>query len=339
MNIEMAIVFCAFMIDLAIGDPRALPHPVVGMGRVISKLERPLRAAAASPLLQWLVRPFGGSCEDRALKLAGLIYPLVLVGGSFCLGWAILYLLSLLHLWLAYGAAAWMISTTIAAKGLGDAGMDIYRLLKQGKLPEARYALSMIVGRDTDQLDESEITRGAVETVAENIVDAIISPLFYAFIGGAPLALAYRAANTLDSMVGYKNEKYRYLGWASARFDDVANWIPARLTALAIAAAAAILGLKAGGALSTVRRYARLHPSPNSGFPESAVAGALGVQLGGLNYYKGIASDRARMGEPLHSLKAEHIRLTVRIMYVSSIIFVIVASGAVLAVARLFSHT
>ncbi|WP_372632254.1 adenosylcobinamide-phosphate synthase CbiB [Cohnella sp.] len=335
MSIDIAIVASAFLIDLAIGDPRALPHPVVGMGRLISKLERPLRRAAAGPLLRRLARPLGGAPdEDKALKLAGIVYPVVLVGGSFLLGWTILFLLELLHPWLAYGAAAWMISTTIAAKGLGDAGVDIYRLLKKDKLPEARNALSMIVGRDTDKLDESEITRGAVETVAENIVDAIVSPLFYAFIGGAPLALAYRAANTLDSMVGYKNEKYKDLGWASARFDDLANWIPARLSALAIAVAAALLRLRAGRVLGTVRRYARLHPSPNSGFPESAVAGALGVQLGGLNYYKGVASDRARMGEPLRPLAAEHIRLAVRIMYVSSILFAVAAAALAFAVVR-----
>ncbi|MFC4596647.1 adenosylcobinamide-phosphate synthase CbiB [Cohnella hongkongensis] len=334
MSVEIAIVASALVIDLAIGDPRALPHPVVGMGHIISKLERPLRAAAAGPLLQRLARPLGGSSEDKALKLAGIAYPVVLVGGSFLLGWTILFLFGLLHPWLAYGAAAWMISTTIAAKGLGDAGMDIYRLLKEDKLPEARRALSMIVGRDTDKLDESEITRGAVETVAENIVDAIVSPLFYALIGGAPLALAYRAANTLDSMVGYRNDKYRDLGWASARFDDLANWIPARLSVLAIAAAAAILKLNAGRVVGTVRRYARLHPSPNSGFPESAVAGALGVQLGGLNYYQAVPSERAAMGEPLHRLHAEHIRLAVRIMYAASIFFVAAASGIALLIGR-----
>jgi len=338
MFVDIAIVLSAFLIDLAVGDPRALPHPVVGMGHLIRKLERPLRAVASSRALRGLAKRFGAknsAMEDRALKYAGIAYPLLLVGGSFLIGWLILFLLGKIHPLLAYGAAAWMISTTIAAKGLGDAGMEIYRLLKDNRLPEARQALSMIVGRDTADLDESEITRGAVETVAENIVDAIVSPLFYALIGGAPLALAYRAANTLDSMVGYKNDKYLHLGWASARFDDLANWIPARLTALAIAAASVFFNLRANRVLGTVRSFARLHPSPNSGFPESAVAGALGVQLGGLNYYKGVPSDRARMGEPLRPLEAEHIRLVVRIMYASSILFVIAASG----VAFVIRHT
>jgi len=329
--VEIGIVLSAFIIDLAVGDPRALPHPVVGMGNVIRKLEPFLRRLSGSRLLRLTLHPrdpASPEAHQKTLRLAGILFPLLLVGGSFAATWALLYALSLVHPWLGYAAAAWFVSTTVAAKGLADAGLDIYRLLRAGDLPEVRRALSMIVGRDTDNLSEAEIARGAVETVAENIVDAIVSPLFYALIGGAPLAMAYRAANTLDSMVGYKNEKYASLGWASARFDDLANWIPARLSALAIAAAAGLLKLSPRRALFTVRRYARLHPSPNSGFPESAVAGALGIQLGGLNYYKGVASDRARMGEPLVPLEAEHIRLTARLMYLSSALFLLFAAAA-----------
>jgi len=324
--IEIGIVLCAYIIDLAVGDPRGLPHPVVGMGYAIRKLELPLRRAARTSWLQKAASPLAGRIsdpEDRALRVAGTAYPILLVGGSFAVTWLLLYGLSLIHPWLAYATSAWLISTTVAAKGLGDAGMEIYRLLKEGNMAKARHALSMIVGRDTDNLSEGEITRGAVETVAENIVDAILSPLFYALIGGAPLAMAYRAANTLDSMVGYKNDKYVQLGWASARFDDLANWIPARLSALFISAAAWMTQARARRSLRTVATYAHLHPSPNSGYPESAVAGALGIQLGGLNYYKGVASDRARMGEPIHPLQAEHIRRTVKLMHVSSALFVV----------------
>ncbi|WP_239613603.1 adenosylcobinamide-phosphate synthase CbiB [Cohnella mopanensis] len=322
--IEAAIILAAYAIDLLIGDPRAIPHPVVGMGYAIRKLEQPMRHIARWRGFQKLTGSAGSSdteSANRALKVVGIGYPIVLVGGSFALVWLVLELLGRIHPWLAYAVEAWLISTTIATKGLADAGMEIYRLLKQGDLPKARYSLSMIVGRDTESLNEGEITRGAVETVAENIVDAILSPLFFALIGGAPLAMAYRAANTLDSMVGYKNDKYLHLGWASARFDDLANWIPARLSALFIASASFVLRLPFRRPLRTVSRFARLHPSPNSGFPESAVAGALGIQLGGLNYYKGVASDRARMGEPLQPLEAEHIRWTVRLMYVSSALF------------------
>lgn len=319
-EVGITLVLIAYVIDLIVGDPRMLPHPVVWMGTAIRKLEQPLRQIAKA--ISKTEYPSSG----RSLKWIGIAYPILLVGGSFALTWLLLELLHRIHPWLAYGMEAWLISTTIATKGLGDAGMEIYHLLKRGDLPKARTALSMIVGRDTDSLNEGEITRGAVETVAENIVDAILSPLLYALIGGAPLAMAYRAANTLDSMVGYKNDKYVHLGWASARFDDAANFLPARMSALFIAVGSWLLRLPVKRTIHTVRRYARLHPSPNSGFPESAVAGALGIQLGGLNTYNGIASDRARMGEPLHPLHAEHIRWTVRIMVVSSAIFVVTFS-------------
>ncbi|HBI04456.1 MAG TPA: cobalamin biosynthesis protein CobD, partial [Paenibacillaceae bacterium] len=168
--------------------------------------------------------------------------------------------------------------------------------------------------RDTEKLDEKEVSRGAVETVAENIVDAIISPLFYAAIGGAPLAMAYRAANTLDSMVGYKNEKYLQLGWASARFDDIANFIPARLTAILLVGVSWVLKLNGKGAIQGILRDARKHPSPNSGFTEAGVAGALGIQLGGLNFYQGIPSQRATMGIPTRPLRSADILTTNKIM-------------------------
>ncbi|ANE46362.1 cobalamin biosynthesis protein [Paenibacillus swuensis] len=302
------ILVAAYITDLIVGDPRKVPHPVVGMGRTISALERAIRRRVESA---------------RGLKRAGFLLPIALVGGSFALTWALLRLLAMIHPWAALGAEVWLIATTVAAKGLAQAGMDIFRCLARGDLIASRRALGMVVGRDTADLDEAEITRGAVETVAENIVDGIISPLFYAAIGGAPLAMAYRAVNTLDSMVGYKNERYLHLGYASARLDDVANWLPARLTVLALAGAAFLMRLPVGRMLRTVGRDARRHPSPNSGFPESAVAGALGVQLGGLNYYKGVPSDRARMGDALQSLQPGHIRSTVKLMYGSSALFVV----------------
>lgn len=188
----------------------------------------------------------------------------------------------------------------------------------------------MIVGRDTGHLDSPEIVRGTVETVAENIVDAIISPLFFALLGGAPLAMAYRAVNTLDSMVGYKNDKYRDLGWASARLDDVANYIPARMTALLLTLCAALLRLDWRRCWHTVRRDARLHPSPNSGYPESAVAGALGIRLGGENVYHGVTSFRAYMGDPLRTMEPEDIIVTSRMMMWSSAIFVCICAAVAL---------
>ncbi|MWV44367.1 cobalamin biosynthesis protein CobD [Paenibacillus sp. HJL G12] len=312
----MMIMAAAFILDLLIGDPRWIPHPVIGMGKAIKKLEA------------WIRRRF----QPEHLKKAGILLPIVVAGGSLVITWALLQLLGWIHPWLAWAAEIVLIATTIAVKGLKDAGMEVYRHLKKGDLPAARNSLGMIVGRETSHLDEPEIVRGTVETVAENIVDAVISPLLYALIGGAPLAMAYRAVNTLDSMVGYKNDKYIHLGWASARLDDIANWIPARLTALLLTITAVILRLDSKRALRMVRRDARRHPSPNSGFPESAVAGALGIRLGGTNVYHGVSSFRAYMGDALRPMEAQDIRLTNRMLYTVSALFVIIALLAIWAV-------
>ncbi|MDR1702569.1 MAG: adenosylcobinamide-phosphate synthase CbiB, partial [Sporomusaceae bacterium] len=219
--------------------------------------------------------------------------------------------------------------------------------------------VSYIVGRDTARLDAPEITRATVETVAENIVDGIIAPLFYAMagsvlfsfaaadsellfsaaIGSTPLAFLYRAVNTMDSMLGYKNEKYRDFGMAAARVDDVFNYIPARLTGMLIVLAAFLLSYDAKGALRSILRDARKHPSPNSGFAEAGVAGALGVRLGGLNFYGGVSSFRAYMGEAKTPLRLEHIQAANRIMYVTTFLFVpviVLLKGAGLFIAALF---
>ncbi|GAB6988258.1 adenosylcobinamide-phosphate synthase CbiB [Paenibacillus pini] len=309
--IAIGIIIAALVMDLIIGDPRWIPHPVIGMGKVISRLERIIRSTYVEP---------------KSLKKAGILLPVVVVGGSFLLTWIIITCLYNIHPWIAWSAEAIFIATTIAVKGLKDAGMEVFRHLREGDLPAARQALGMIVGRDTAHLDEPEIVRGTVETVAENIVDAIISPLFYALIGGAPLAMAYRAVNTLDSMVGYKNDKYMNLGWASARLDDIANYIPARLTALLLIMCSWLLRLDYIRAARTIRRDARLHPSPNSGFPESAVAGALGIRLGGENVYHGVASFRAYMGEATRALEAKDIMTTARLMVTVSVLFIVIGS-------------
>jgi len=293
------VLLAAYVLDRMIGDPRSLPHPVIGMGKAITAIERVIRRFVSRP---------------RGLKLAGLFLPLTVVGGTWALTAVLLWLLSLVSPWLMWIAEVWLVSTTIASRGLKDAGMAVYAELHKGDIPAARQALGMIVGRDTAALDSPEIVRGTVETVAENIVDAIVSPLFFALLGGAPLAMAYRAVNTLDSMVGYKNEKYRELGWASARLDDAANLVPARLTALLLVLCARLLRLDWRRSLRTVLRDARLHPSPNSGYPESAVAGALGIRLGGMNVYHGVASFRSYMGDPLRTMEPEDIILTSRLM-------------------------
>jgi adenosylcobinamide-phosphate synthase len=310
---EIAIMLiAAIIIDWLIGDPKWPTHPVIYIGRFIRWLEK--RVLPSKP---------SKSGNHRSVKLRGIILCLVTV--SLCCGfiWVILWICNFIHPWLGYAVNTWFISTTIAIKGLKDAGMLVYRPLQDGDLNEARTYAGYIVGRDTSGLTQQEAVRAAVETIAENIVDAVVSPLFFALLGGAPLAMLYRASNTLDSMVGYKNETYLHLGWASARWDDLLNWIPARMTGLLL-----ILSTLMDSTMSTIqawkaiRVFAHLHPSPNSGIPESAVAGALSIELGGRNYYAGVPSDRARMGWPIHILSSEDILSTIKLLYRVSYLWV-----------------
>ena len=307
---SVTLVALAVVLDLIVGDPRALPHPVVIIGRGISALER-----------RWN----HGSAQYR--RAMGFLLTAVIVLGTFTAAWLVVALLTQLHPWLGLAAELWLLATTLAIKGLAEAGKAIAQPLAQGNLHAARHALSMVVGRDTDSLDEPEITRGAVETVAENTVDGITSPLLFAVIGGAPLALAYKAINTLDSMVGYRNERYADFGYASAKLDDIANWLPARLTALCLwLAGSGLIGRgvtvsRWRGALAATCREAPRHPSPNAGWPEAMVANLLGVQLGGTNFYHGVASHRAILGSGQMPLNVAHISITLRLMHGGWLLF------------------
>lgn len=309
-------VLLAYLLDLLIGDPRWLPHPVVGMGKLTTGVERVIRPWYAALSTDRRRQKWGG-------RLLGLLFPLVVGGCAWLFAWFILRAAAKLDGLVAACLEIFLLSTTLATRGLAEAGTAIYRKLAAGDLAGARRELAKVVGRDTEQLDEREVTRGAVETVAENIVDAVTAPLFFALIGGVPLAFFYRAVNTLDSMVGYDNERYRDLGWASARLDDLLNWLPARLTFLLIPLAAWLLRLDARGAWKMGRRDAGKHPSPNSGWPEAAVAGALRVQLGGTNYYQGFPSHRPLLGEPTAPLEARQILPTIYLLYLTTALFCI----------------
>jgi len=301
-------VALAFLLDLLVGDPRWIPHPAVMIGKAIALTENISRRISRSP---------------AALIITGLLTVIVIVGGSWCLTWFVVRWAFGFSFWAGAALSVWLISTTIAARGLSSAASEIYDLLKKGGLDEARRKVGLIVGRDTGNMEPRCVVRATVETVSEGIVDGVVAPLFYAFIGGAPLAMAYRAANTLDSMLGYRNERYINYGKASARFDDLVNYIPARLAGVFLLAASWMLGMRTKGALDAILKDASGHPSPNSGIPESAVAGALGVRLGGLNYYNGCASFRAYMGKDLKPLELLHINQAVRLMFLSSTIAVL----------------
>jgi len=306
---SMIIAVAAFLIDALLGDPRNKFHPVVLIGNLISLLEKILRRDDARP--------------PQKIFCGGILVAIV-VGVCYLVGLAIELLSnSIPSLAAQIFVQALALSFMISPKSLADAGREIFFLLEQENLPRAREKVGWIVGRDTKNLNEAEISRATVETVAENTVDGIISPLFYFAVGGLPLAVAYRAINTMDSMLGYKNEKYFYFGRVAARVDDVANLIPARLTGLLFVGAAFILGLDWKNAFNMMIRDASKHPSPNGGWAEATVAGALNIRLGGVNYYFGEPHFRAHMGDPNEILEATHILGAIRLMYTATILFLI----------------
>ncbi|MEW6089130.1 MAG: adenosylcobinamide-phosphate synthase CbiB [bacterium] len=297
------IVILAYILDLIFGDPGWLPHPVKGIGFTAGKLE---------PVMRKLI---------KNEKTAGVIFNILIAGGVYLSVYFIDKYLYSINKNLGLVFSVFCVYTALSIKDLKDESMSVYDELENNNIKSARERLGKIVGRDTGNLDEKEIIRAAVETVSENIVDGIISPLFYAFIGGAPLALAYKAVNTLDSMVGYKNERYRDFGWFSARVDDAANYIPARLSLLFLPLAGFLAGKNMFNSWKIIRRDGDKNPSPNSGIPEAAVAGALGVRLGGANFYNSVSITKPFIGDGINSLDKKHIKESIFIAYISSGLF------------------
>ena len=299
-------VLGGFLLDALFGDPAWLPHPVVLMGRCISALEKHLRTA--------LPRTPRGELAGGAAVAAVLPLGTLAVTGLAC--WAA----ARLHPALGLALQMLWCGQALAAKGLAQESRNVYKELAKGDLPAARRAVARIVGRDTQNLTAAGVTRAAVETVAENTSDGVIAPLLYMLLGGAPLALTYKAINTMDSMLGYKNEKYLYFGRCAAKLDDAANWLPSRLAALLWVAAAALTGNSARGAWRIWRRDRRRHASPNSAQTESACAGALGVQLAGPAYYFGEYYDKPTIGDPLREIEPWDILRANRMMYAESLL-------------------
>ena len=296
-------VLGGFVLDAVFGDPAWLPHPVVYMGKAISALEKGLRARLPKT-------PEGELWGGRILAFC-------LPVGTFAITSLVCMGAAALHPLLGLAVQVFWCGQALAAKGLVQESMNVYQELTKPDLPAARIAVSRIVGRDTQRLDEAGVTRAAVETVAENFSDGVLAPLFYLLLGGAPLALCYKAINTMDSMLGYKNEKYLYFGRTAAKLDDVANYIPSRLAALLWIMAAAFTRNDAKGAWRIWRRDRRNHASPNSAQTESACAGALGVQLAGPAYYFGEYYPKPTIGDPLRPIEPEDILRADRMMYVA----------------------
>ena len=307
---SMITAVVAFLTDALLGDPRSKFHPVVLMGNLISLSEKLLLRESDKPLMKLFK---GGMLVDLVIVVClviGLLLEKFINGiSNFA---AQIFLQAL------------VLSFMISPRTLAESARDIYYLLLGDRLDLARKRVSWIVGRDTENLNEAEVTRATIETVAENTVDGIISPLFYFAIGGLPFSIIYRAINTMDSMIGYKSEKYFYFGCTAARLDDVVNFIPARLTGLLFVCSAFLLRLDYKNAFAMMKRDASKHPSPNGGWAEATVAGALNVRLGGMNYYFGQPHFRAYMGEPNESLEAEHILGAIHMMYTATILFLVV---------------
>ncbi|MEW7314405.1 adenosylcobinamide-phosphate synthase CbiB [Buttiauxella gaviniae] len=294
----------AWLLDYWLGDPPHWPHPVRWIGNLITVTQR-------------VVRKFCKS--ERALKMGGGVLWLVVVGTTLSASWGLLHLANFIHPCVGWLVEVWMIYTVLAARCLSDAALEVYRALKDGTLADSREKLSWIVGRDTSQLERPQITRAVVETVAENSVDGVIAPLFFLMLGGAPLAMAYKAINTLDSMVGYKTEKYRAIGYVSARLDDLANYIPARLSWLLLSASAWCLRADFSRALRIGWRDRYQHSSPNCAWPEATVAGALGIRLGGPNTYFGERVEKPWMGDEQRGIALDDITRTIQLMMLASL--------------------
>lgn len=301
-------IYIGYIIDLIIGDPYSFPHPVIYIGKLIKCLENNIRKVFK---------------KEKYLKFAGFILWFITVGTTYLLTYLIIKLSKFNSITFLI-VNSFIIYTTLATKCLKDEAIKIYNILKSGDIYESRKQLSYIVGRDTNSLNEAEIIRATVETVAENTVDGIISPMFYAFIGGAPLAMAYKAINTLDSMVGYKNDKYINLGFASAKIDDIANYIPARVCIIFMTIASLILRFNYKNCFKISIRDRKNHKSPNCAYPEGAVAGALGIQLGGTNIYFGKPLYKPTIGDKYREIEIEDIKKTNKIMYLSSILSLII---------------
>ena len=299
-------VLGGFILDAIFGDPLWLPHPVVYMGKVISFLDQNLRKILPK--------------TPRGERIGGAITAFILPVGTFLVSGAVCFLFYKIHWVLGLLIQMFWCAQSLAAKGLVQESCNVYKELKKNDLPAARKAVARIVGRDTDALSMEGVTKAAVETVAENAGDGVIAPLLCMLIGGAPLALTYKAIHTMDSMLGYKNEKYINFGRVPAKLDDAANYIPSRIAALLWVLAAGFTGNNVKGAWKIWRRDRRNHASPNSAQTESACAGALGVQLAGPAYYFGEYYDKPTIGDPLRPVVPEDILKADRMMYVESIL-------------------
>ena len=307
MRWSLAALLIGFGLDLLLGDPRGVPHPVALIGKLISALERMLR------------RSFPQTAAGE--RWAGGVLWVLTAGLSLLIPALLLWACRRVSPWLALAAESVMSWQILAVRSLREESMKVYTALESGDLEASRRAVSWIVGRDTERLDEAGVARAAVETVAENTSDGVTAPLLFLALGGLPLGMVYKAVNTMDSMVGYRNERYRWFGTAAARLDDVLNWIPARLSGLLMCLSAALLpGCSGRRALRVFFRDRRKHSSPNSAHTEASCAGALGVQLAGDAWYFGKKVSKPTIGDGLRPVERADVARACRLMYATELL-------------------
>ena len=309
-----AALMAGFVLDLVFGDPKWMYHPVIFIGKTISFLEKNIRKIFPKTPTAELI---GGGVL--------VLFTLVVSGG---VPWIILYATGLIHPALQWAAGAFMCYQLLAVKCLRDESMKVYNALKSGTIEDGRRAVSMIVGRDTQALDEKGVVKAAVETVAENFSDGVLAPMFYMLIGGPVLMFIYKGINTMDSMVGYKNDRFLYFGRCAAKLDDVANYIPSRIAGLMLILAAYIGPFSGKDAKRIFLRDRRKHASPNSAQTESAAAGALQIQLAGNAYYFGKLHEKQFIGDPIREIEVDDIKRMNNLMYIASTLSVVLFTAA-----------
>lgn len=308
-NLELNVIYLAvaLIIDYILGDPRWLPHPIIYIGKLISKLEKFFRSRCKS---------------NMGLKLSGGLIVILVAAITYIVPYAVIYICKF-NIYIFHTLNVLIIWTTLASKSLYEAGIEVFNPLINGNIDEARIKLSYIVGRDTKNLNEHEIIRATVETVSENTSDGVIAPMVFALVGGAPLAMLYKGINTMDSMLGYMNEKFRYIGFFPAKVDDAFNFLPARITGVLMCFVAPMVGGNIFQTLKIMIRDRKNHKSPNCAYPEGATAGALKVQLGGTNSYFGEVMAKPTIGDNIKALQPTDIFEAGKLMYSSEILLMI----------------